>query len=182
MSFDIFLTHFKSGEAAPISDEARGAIQTLIAATQHDGQDEFGFFIIELADGSSFEMSAKGIADDPAFANMAFYLRGFGPATVNFIYDISLAGHMTILNAQARGTPDNPLFITTRPNQESDLPDMSELSHAFCKSPQGLQNFLSDDFDRWSDFKDQVTSAPHPSPSPNKSLSFFDRIKTFFGK
>ncbi len=171
MSFDISFQYFKNGDSEPLPNPLRAKLNHLIQATQHDGQDDYGYYVLEFSDGSSVEMNAKGIKDDPEFSGVNFHLRGFADSVLSFLYKLGAEVEFTLVNPQAG---EGDIFAIFNEGQREHLPE--DFTAKFCQSEAELRTYLEGDFENWSDYKDKVLETyERPTAKPNKQ-SLFQRL------
>lgn len=154
MSFDLTLVHFKNGDAEPISEPA--VVLNVLREYCKDKADEFGFYVVELADGSSIEFSARGLESGSDFSSCSFHLRGLTPDVISFIYRIAHAGDMVIFNPQGMDEPENPSVICLTLDQKQEIPENVVKNPIVCNSLEHLGKLLGFGFDGWSEYRDRV--------------------------
>ncbi|MDR6937471.1 hypothetical protein [Luteibacter sp. 3190] len=153
MSFDLYLQRFEYGDSAEVSRP-----EVLAALRRHSqvAADKFGFYVVDFADGSSVEFSAKGLEGHENFTGCAFLIRGFSQCIVELVFDVAKAGGMVILNAQGNGSAANPIAILTDASQASHLPSEGLPNPVLCGSSQHLSSLLGVGHQQWQRFRDQV--------------------------
>lgn len=149
MSFDVLLQRFWAGEPAEV---ARQPILEVLSASTHQRIDR-DFYAVQLADGSSVELSASGLESHEPFTGCAFHIRGAGADLVRFIFDIARAGDMVIIP-----TMDGAPLALLSPEQERDLPE--EIVESFhpilVRSPDELAPILLAGLEGWSAYRDHI--------------------------
>ena len=155
MSFDLFLQAFDTGASAPID---RASVLAVLRQHNQDSADRFGFYLVQFADGSHIEFSAKGLESGEDFTGCAFHIRGFSPAALSFIYDVATVGNMVIFNAQGSDTVSDPLVMLTAPSQLAHLPEGAGANPVLCSSAVELARLLGVGFEKWENYRDQVNS------------------------
>jgi hypothetical protein len=156
MSFDLHLQHFAAGDSAPVDPAPVAAV---LARQRYVGPDDFGFYNVEFADGTSVEFNAGGLDGRGPFSGCAFHIRGTGPELFQFVFDVACAGDFVIFNCQGDDSADSPVLILVRASQESDVPSdvvAQYGSRPLCTSGAMLARLLFPDFKEWRAYRDQV--------------------------
>ncbi|WP_199101102.1 hypothetical protein [Dyella sp. ASV21] len=156
MSFDLFLQRFVSGDSAEVS---RTVVLAALRRHSQVAADRFGFYLVDFADGSSVEFSAKGLEGDESFTGCAFHVRGFSQSVIEFVFDIAKTGDMVILNAQGTGDASSPVAILTDMSQATHLPTEGLPNPVVCESSEHLSKLFGVGYQHWREFRDQVTGA-----------------------
>jgi hypothetical protein len=156
MSFDLHLRHFAGGDSAPVDP---GPVARVLARERHRGPDEFGFYLVEFADGASVEFNARGLGGREPFDGCAFHLRGISPQLIEFVFDVARAGDFVLFNAQGDDSDESPVVITVGPDQAAHLPP--ELAEQYkgrpvCASAEKLGAMLLPGFAGWEAYRNQV--------------------------
>lgn len=154
MSFDLILVHLKNGDTEPINEPA--VVLNVLREFCNDKADEFGFYVVALADGSSIRFSASGLESGSDFSSCSFHLRGITPDVVSFIYRIAHAGDMVIFNPQGMDEPKNPSAICLTSEQKREITENVAKNPVVCNSPKHLGQLLGVGFDGWSGYRDRV--------------------------
>ncbi len=156
MSFDVFMQKFENGDSALCTPQEHSSIHDTLKTYGYDGPDEYGFYIVHFSNGASVEFSAAGLDAPSGFGNCALHMRGFHEEVITFIYKIATVGNFVIINAQANGTPESPMFIVINEAQTQHLPDGEDFHNAQCDHPEHLAALLTGDFNSWSSWKDKI--------------------------
>jgi hypothetical protein len=151
MSFDVFLQRFVGGEPAEASREN---VRAVLGATQHDGPDEYGYYIVKFPDGIDVELSAEGLDGSDSFTNCALHVRAMNPNLAAFIFEIARVGDMVVLPAMEDFAP-----ILSSPEQRDQLPP--DLLHGdrapiWCKSAPEMEALLTGGYAAWQKYLSQV--------------------------
>jgi hypothetical protein len=153
MSFDLFLQRFEGGAEAPAD---RGDVLRVLRKYSSADADDFGFYLIDFADGGSADFSAAGLESAAPFSGCAFHLRGLSPTVVRFVYEIAVAGDMAILNAQGRDTVESPTAIYVAEPQLSHLSEGLGEHPRLVTSADELGEALGAGFLAWDQYRDQI--------------------------
>jgi hypothetical protein len=156
MSFDLHLAHFTAGDSAAIDPAPVAAV---LARERHTGPDDFGFYCVEFADGTSVELNASGLDGKDSFCGCAFHIHGIGPALVDFVFDIARAGDFVIFNSQGEDSPESPVLILVSPGQETNVPAdvvAQYQSRPVCTSGTMLGSLLFHGYDEWQAYRDRI--------------------------
>jgi hypothetical protein len=147
MSFDVFLQRFVGGEPAEASRET---VRAVLRATQHDGPDEYGYYIVKFPDGTDAELSAEGLDGGDSFTGCALHVRAMNSHLVAFIFEIGKAGDMVVLPAMEDFAP-----TLSSPEQGNQLPpDLlhGDLAPIWCKSALELEVLLTGGYAAWQEY------------------------------
>jgi hypothetical protein len=156
MSFDLHLQHFAAGESSPIDP---APITAALTRERHVGPDDFGFYIVEFAGGSSVEFNAGGLDSREPLTGSAFHIRGTCPELFEFVFEVARAGDFVIFNAQGDDSAESPVLILVRPDQEAELPaDLVAQfqSRPVCTSGLMLARLLFPDYKEWQAYRAQI--------------------------
>lgn len=154
MSFDIYLERLVAGESAPV-DRARVLAVLRQHCAESAGPD--GRYDVHFRDGLQVEFAARNLESAGEFTGCAFFMRGFSPLVLGFVFDVAVAGDMVIFNAQGADTPDNPLAILVDPAQQLHLPSATAANPVFCASASRLAELLGVGISDWTAFRDSAT-------------------------
>jgi len=150
MSFDVFLQRFAGGESARVD---RQPLLAVLKSASYRGPDDFGFYVVEFADGVDVEFSAKGLESEDPFTGCAFHIRGFGDGLMQFMFDIARAGDMVIIPAME----GNPLVLVAEGQRRNVPADLQESFQSIVVASAGeLGAILSGGFKGWSAYRDRV--------------------------
>jgi hypothetical protein len=153
MSFDIVLIRYKAGKESPV-DKAR---VSEIVRKYYSGIPEINdYYLIDFTDGSSVALIAKGLESSEELFVCSFALRNFSPMVITFIYDMAIAGDMSIVNAQGEDTLENPLEILVSESQIQEVPNDFVKNRVLCQSPEHLAQLLGIGFIQWADFRERI--------------------------
>jgi hypothetical protein len=156
MSFDLHLQHFAAGESSPIDP---APVTAALARQRYMGPDDFGFYIVEFAGGSSVEFNASWLNSRESFTECAFHIRGTCPELFEFVFEVARAGDFVIFNAQGDDSAESPVLILVRPDQEAELPaDLVAQfqSRPVCMSGSMLARLLFPDYKEWEAYRDRI--------------------------
>ncbi len=158
MSFDVFLTKFVGGMPAQSNREA---VLAVLKTEKFKGPDNYGFYLVEFADGNQVELNAQGLDGSCGFTGCCFHIRGMSSNLVRFIFEVAKAGDMVMLPAMQDFVP-----ILSAPGQEDELPKKlagNKLPPVRCGSPEELCSLLSGGYKGWQKYRDQIVGGNQPS-------------------
>jgi hypothetical protein len=158
MSFDLYLQHFSGDDSTPIDP---APVAKVLARERYTGPDEFGFYVVDFANGTSVEFSARGLNGKEPFSGCAFHIRGISRQLIEFVFDVARAGDFVIFNCQGDDSDESPVVITVGLEQAARLPaDLADQykSRPVCTSAEMLGALLLPGYDGWHDYRDQVVN------------------------
>ena len=171
MSFDIFFQPCRSGTGLverenpltgemqtgapvePLSDEEVRAIRGVLAASGSHGPDEFGCYVIDLADGGDAEV----YGGDPETGVMVA-LRSLTPNLLRFLFNLLEAADWVMLPAME----GNPAIVSS-PGLARGFAD--GFPEVVCGSPEELGAILSGGYDAWDTYRNQIVGEGRPQES-----------------
>ena len=162
MSLDIALHRFVGGESSDAACEP--ALSILRTACQDpDGAYFDDINDVVLRDGSSIEMSAKGISSGDRFEGVGFFIRsgGCSPLAITLMFDLARASDMVIINTGGEeGNAANPFLILMEERQRGDMLPGWRQGAVLCESAQRLAEMIGISFDRWRQWAHPNQTAP----------------------
>lgn len=160
MSFDVFLQRFTGGEEAEVE---RAPVLAVLRTMEHDGPDEFGFYIVRFHDGIEVEFSASGLESTEPFTGCAFHIRGYGEALVSFMFGVACAGDMVIIPA----IEDSVVGLLSEV-QRAQLPAemRDEFKPALLCSAHDLGRLLEGGYKAWLAYRNQIRHPLSDSEGP----------------
>jgi hypothetical protein len=162
MSFDIFFSPRRQGTepverrnpftgepmmvlpSVPLSDDVLGAVRKVFERAKARGPDEFGCYVVEFGDGGEAEVFGSDLGDGCMVA-----LRGLTPDLLGFLFDLLGAADWVMFPAM-EGNP----AIVSAPGLASAFAD--SFPEVVCGSPEELGAILSDGYEAWRRYRDQV--------------------------
>lgn len=129
----------------PLSELEVKAVQDVLKRANATNPDEHGCYVVQLGDGSGAELFGSDLATGCMVA-----LRGITSELIQFLFDLLQAGNWVMLPAM-----EDALAITTSPGCLKGIPDDFP-KIVVCHSAAELAVLLSDGFQAWETYKDQI--------------------------
>ena len=129
----------------PLTPAEVKAVRAVLKRASAEGPDEFGYFVVETADGGGAEVSGDHLSESCMVS-----IRGLTPGLLTFLMDLLTAGTWVMLPAM-----EGNIAITTSPDHVKGVPeDFPEV--VTCTSAEDLGILLSGGLKAWKKYRDQV--------------------------
>jgi hypothetical protein len=128
----------------PLSDDELAAVRKVFERAKARGPDEYGCYVVELADGGGAEVFAKDVAD-----GCMVTVRGLSPDCLRFLFDLLKAAEWVMFPAME----GNPAIVSS-PGLASEFAD--SFPEVVCGSPGELGEILSGGYEAWERYRDQI--------------------------
>ncbi|MCB9850988.1 MAG: hypothetical protein H6817_09840 [Phycisphaerales bacterium] len=151
MSFDVFLEHLEESGGAPVDP---APVREIIEDLNYEIDEVVDFYLIRFADGTGVELGISGLDGSQDFTGCAFFIRTWGPEIPDLIYRVARAGDLVIFAAMANSVP-----VVVHRHQVDILKKLGVFEGAtplFVQSGAELGAFLTNGYDGWKGYRDQV--------------------------
>ena len=168
MSFDIYYQTCNLGtgtarrknpftgaiESVPIDDglsvSERAAVETLLRSSGATGPDQFGCYVLDLPDGGSAEVFARGLGGAEPFDGLMVAARSLTLGLASFLWELCRAGNMVAMpvmeeEVAAVASEAQRARVQSRWPEAVVVGSASEFSH-----------LLNGGFAAWQSYRDQV--------------------------